>query len=75
MRVGDRRARLTIPDLMRVVMAMAVFAALWPVVQHGLDNSSGLSTGDAYLLTLAAPAILLVLLVLSYRASLGGGAR
>lgn len=73
--LADERARLTIPDLARVLMAIAVFAALWPVVQHGLDNSPGLSTGEGYLLTLAAPLCLIVLLVLSYRASLGGGAR
>lgn len=71
---ADRRGRLTIPDIARVAMVLAVIGALWPVAQHGLEtNADVLSTGTSYLFLLVPPLSLLVLLVLSYRAALGGG--
>lgn len=73
--LANTRGRLTIPDIARVVAALAVIGALWPVVSWGLDDQAGaMSAGESLLFQILLPATICVLLALSYRAALGGGA-
>lgn len=55
------RGRLTIPDVLYLLVTMAFMGALYPVFHAGLvANASYLSTGEAYLLKLLLPLMVLV---------------
>jgi hypothetical protein len=69
----DERARLTIPDVVFVLVSLAVLYALLPVVYTLLDASAGdLGTGVVYLFKLVAPVAALVLLAGIYRTGIRG---
>jgi len=63
----DRRGRLTVPDVLYGLMAMAFLGALYPVVSKGMSaNSDVISAGADWLLQLFLPLLLLVLLSVLY---------
>lgn len=71
--MNRERARITIQDLVYVVMSLGFLAALYPVVYDGLqENSSEFSVGVEYLMQLILPMALLVLLWMVWRKALVG---
>lgn len=71
--MSRERGRLTLPDLVYVLMSLAVLGALWPVVQSGLEANAGVvGTGPAYIFLLLLPLAALVLLTLIWRTAAGG---
>lgn len=72
----DSRARLTIPDIVEVAVALAFFGGLSSVFFAGLDDAAQyLSAGEAYAWQLIPPLMALVLLAVVLRkATAGGGA-
>lgn len=67
------RGRLTLPDLVFVLMSVAVLGALWPVVRAGLESNAGaVGTGPSYIFLLLLPLSVLVLLTLIWRTAAGG---
>lgn len=71
----DDRARLTVPDVLWILMSLAFVSALWPVVTNGLESNAGeIGTGPLFLFQLVLPISLLVLLAMIYRKAVGGGA-
>lgn len=72
---ADTRGRITIVEIVTAVFALGFVAALWPVVQDALEsNVDMMSTGEAYLIQLLLPLMLLVILsVVFVTANAGGG--
>ena len=72
---SDTRGRITIVEIVTGVFALGFVAALWPVVQDALEsNMHQISTGEAYLIQLLLPLMLLVMLsVVFVTANAGGG--
>jgi hypothetical protein len=69
----DARARLTIPDVVFVLVSVAVLYALLPVVNGLLESAAGdFGTGVLLLFQLVAPVAALVLLAGIYRTSIRG---
>jgi len=72
----DTRGRITIVEIVTSVFALGFVAALWPVVQAALEsNIDLLSTGEAYLIQLLLPLMLLVLLTVVFVTANAGGGR
>jgi cytochrome c biogenesis factor len=72
----DTRGRITIVEIVTSVFALGFVAALWPVVQDGLESNIGqLSAGEAYLIQLLLPLMLLVLLTVVFVTANAGGGR
>lgn len=64
---NDLRGRITVPDVVFIVMSLAVLGALSPVLYDALDtNVSGMSTGEAYLFQMIVPFAVLILLSMVY---------
>lgn len=62
-----QRARITIPDLLFVLFAIAVLGALWPVWNNLFESNIGeIPTGTAWLLQLILPMALLVLVTVIF---------
>lgn len=67
------RARITIQDLVYVLMSLGFLAALYPVLSSGLEENAGeMSVGAQYLMQLLLPLSLLVLLWMLWRKALVG---
>ena len=72
----DTRGRITIVEIATSVFALGMVAALWPVVQDALESNLGLlSAGEAYLIQLLLPLMLLVLLTVVFVTANAGGGR
>jgi cytochrome c biogenesis factor len=72
----DTRGRITIVEIVTSVFALGFVAALWPVVQDALEsNLDLLSTGEAYLVQLLLPLMLLVLVTVVFVTANAGGGR
>ena len=70
----DARGRLTVPDILWILMSLAFVAVLWPIVWDGLQqHASNIGTGTLLLFRLVLPIALLVLLAMIYRKAVGGG--
>lgn len=70
----DQRARLTLPDLLIAVFALAVLGALWPVAAEALDNATThMNAGEIYLMRLLLPLMLLTLLAVIFAKATTGG--
>jgi len=73
---GDTRGRITIVEIVTGVFALGFVAALWPVVQDALESNVGMmSTGEAYLIQLLLPLMLLVMLSVVFVTAKSGGGR
>jgi len=69
------RARLTLPDVLFVLMSLAFVGALWPVVAAALQTNAGvMSTGSSYIYQLLLPVAILVLFSVIYLKAVAGGA-
>ena len=72
----DTRGRITIVEIVTGVFSIGFIAALWPVVQDAIaENIDLLSTGEAYLLRLLLPLMVLVLLTVVFVTASSGGGR
>jgi len=72
----DTRGRITIVEIVTSVFALGFVAALWPVVQDALEsNLDLLSTGEAYLIRVLLPLMLLVLVTVVFVTANAGGGR
>jgi hypothetical protein len=70
---GDRRGRITIPDVVFVFAVLLVLSELWPVVWALLNANAGeMRTGTVHLFRLILPFSGLVLLAMIYVKSLAG---
>lgn len=70
----DRRARLTLPDIVFVTFSIAVLGALVPVWFARFEaNLSWLSAGEAYVWRLVVPLAVVVLLLGVWRKATAGG--
>lgn len=70
---GDHRGRLTVPDVVFVLAAIAVIGALSPVFYDALrSNTSEMSTGTLYLLQLIIPFAIAVLFSVIYMKATAG---
>lgn len=68
------RGRLTVPDILFLLMGVAFLGALYPVFWgFYTDNLSYLSPGAKYLFQLMLPLLLLVLYTIVFRNAVGGG--
>lgn len=68
------RGRLTIPDLVEALIALAFLGGLSGVFFAGLDNAAQyLSPGEAYVWQLIPPVMALVLLAVVLRKATAGG--
>lgn len=66
--VEDDRARLTVPDVIYVLMGVAFLAALWPVFSDLLTGHAGdISEGGKWLFLIALPFAILVLFTMVFR--------
>lgn len=73
---ADNRGRITIVELVTGVFSIGFIAALWPVVQDGIEsNLDLLSGGEAYLMRLLLPLMVLVLLTVVFVTASSGGGR
>ena len=73
---ADTRGRITIVEIVTGVFALGFVAALWPVVQDALEANMGqMSTGEAYLIQLLLPLMLLVMLSVVFVTANSGGGR
>lgn len=70
----DTRARLTIPDVMFLLFSVAILGALFPVFQDLMNkHAASMSTGEAYLLQLVLPLIIVVLFSVVFVTAIAGG--
>lgn len=70
------RGRLTVPDIVFALMAVAFLGALWPAVYSGYQDAQPLMSTGTELLYLLIPAIIvLVLLFTLVRKSVRGYGR
>jgi len=71
----DRRARITVPDVVFVVATLVVVASLWPVVWSLLNAQAGsMRPGTVYLFRLLLPFSGLVIIAMIYVKGVAGGA-
>jgi cytochrome c biogenesis factor len=64
---SDQRGRLTVPDVLLGLFAMAFLGALYPVLSDGMaEQSAEIPTGAGWLLELFLPLLLLVFLSIIY---------
>lgn len=69
----DERARITLADLVYVLMSLGFLAALYPVLSDGLEQNAGeIGVGAQYLMQLILPLSILVLLWMLWRKALVG---
>lgn len=67
------RGQITVPDLVYFAAALAALAGLAPVVYGVLDMRAGdLGTGEAFLVQLAVPGLVLTLIVILFAIAVGG---
>lgn len=67
------RARLTVPDVLFLLLSFGFLAALYPVFWDGLQaNADKMSTGTAYLFQLLLPFAILVLFTMIYATAVRG---
>lgn len=67
------RARLTLIDLVYILMALAYLGALYPVFSSSLEsNSDSIAPGPGLLLQLILPITVLVLLTVIWVKTIGG---
>jgi hypothetical protein len=70
------RGRLTIQDLPLILMALGIIGGLTPVLYMVFDQrASDLTTGQAYLIQLLVPSLLIVLMGVIYLTATSGGGR
>lgn len=70
---ADERARITIPDVLFILMAFAALAALWPIIGDLLStNSQTLGTGETLLFRMMLPLTLLVVFTIIYTKAIRG---
>lgn len=70
---GRQRARITIPDVLFLLMTLAFVAALWPVFADFLTANSGeLGQGEMMLYTMILPLGLLVVFTIIYQKAIRG---
>lgn len=73
-RSGGDRGRLTVPDVLFLLMGIAFLGALYPVFWgFYTDNLTYLSPGAKYLFQLMLPLLLLVIYTIVFRNAVGGG--
>lgn len=71
---ADARGRITIVEVLTGTFAVAVLAALWPVVAGALQSSVGeMTTGEVYLVRLLLPLMLLTMLAIVFVTAAQGG--
>lgn len=71
---GETRARLTIADLMHVVLAVAILGGLAPIYYESLNHAAPhLTTGGGFLWQLFYPVATLVLFGVIWRKAAAGG--
>jgi hypothetical protein len=69
----DARARITLPDVLFVLMSLAYLGALYPVFREGLETRAHLmTTGELYLFQMILPLGILVLFTVIYVKAAGG---
>lgn len=69
------RARMTLPDVLFVLMSVAFLGALWPVVADALQTNAGaMSAGSSLIYQLLLPVAVLVLFSTIYLKAVAGGA-
>lgn len=69
---GDR-ARITLVFILFVTVALVLLAALYPVYADLLNqNASELTPGQALLFQLVLPALVLVMMSITWRKAVGG---
>lgn len=69
----DRRARITLPDVLFLLMSLAFLAALYPVFRTFFERNAGeFSSGAAFIWQLTLPLAILVFLTLMYRKAVAG---
>lgn len=67
------RGRITLPDLMHFLAAMAVLGALWPVAYTLLSTEeTTIGTGELLLWQSVLPVALIVMLAIIWRKAAGG---
>jgi len=70
---GDRRGRVTLPDVAFLTFAIAMLGALYPIFRNSLEASvSQMSTGTALLIQIVLPMTILVVLYALYRKAIRG---
>jgi hypothetical protein len=70
----DTRGRLTIPDVVFLLAALAFGAPLVVVFVDGMEANAGiLTTGELYLYQLLVPGTVLVMLAVVFRKAVQGG--
>lgn len=68
------RARITLPDLVYILFALAFLGALYPVFFEALDmQAPNMMTGSVYIYQLILPLALLVMLTVIYVKATAGG--
>ena len=68
---GDNRARLTVPDVVLALAAIAFIAVLYPVAQEGIaENTDTIPIEAMWLLQLVLPMVLLVWLAVVFHRAL-----
>lgn len=71
----DRRARLTMPDVVMLLAALAFGAPLIMVFTDAMETNAGImSTGELYLYQLLVPGLIIVMLAVVFRKAVRGGA-
>lgn len=71
--VRRSRARITIPDVLFLLMSIAGFAALWPVLSDLMAQNSGtLGGGETLLFRMILPLALLVIFSTIYVKAIRG---
>ena len=72
--IGDRRGRITVPDVLISVFILAALGALWPVVADSLDGATQyMNAGEIYIMRLLLPLMLLVMLAMVFAKASAGG--
>lgn len=70
------RARITIPDVVFVVVSIGMIAVLWPVLRDRLAaNADVIATPTAWLFLLILPMALLVLISVIFKTAAAGVVR
>lgn len=68
------RARLTLQDLPLIAMSIGILGALTPVIYILFDqNADSITPGQAWLVQLIIPTLIIVLMAVIYRAATSGG--
>lgn len=71
---GDRRARLTLIDVIFMGVSLFVIGIVAGPVFEILDDQAGvIGTGPAFMFRIVVPGLIVTLMVVIWRTSLGGG--